>query len=154
LIGFLSLWIKKIENFILKLFIKTLNFVTKKNYTLGGRTENYLKQTFMSFFYKGGALILSFLMVPLNLEYLGNLKYGIWATLFSIISWVTFFDLGLGNGMKNKVTEALSKKDFQSAREYISTAYFLIGGFCLTALYRRFFSPGGENGYIYYLKLR
>ncbi len=128
--------------------------MTKKNYTLGGRTENYLKQTFMSFFYKGGALILSFLMVPLNLEYLGNLKYGIWATLFSIISWVTFFDLGLGNGMKNKVTEALSKKDFQSAREYISTAYFLIGGFCLTALYRRFFSPGGENGYIYYLKLR
>ena len=37
-----------------------------------------------------------------------------------------YFDFGLGNGLRNKLAEALAKDDFELAKSYVSTAYFLI----------------------------
>lgn len=72
------------------------------------------------------SIAISFLLIPLALNYLNPVKYGIWITLTSVISWFAFFDLGLGNGLKNKLAEALAKNDRELARTYISTSYVLI----------------------------
>ncbi len=53
--------------------------------------------------------------------------FGIWATMLTLISWVMLFDLGIGNGLKNKVSESLAKNDASLATAYISTAYVVIG---------------------------
>lgn len=37
-----------------------------------------------------------------------------------------FFDLGLGNGLRNKLAEALAKNDNELARTYISTSYAIM----------------------------
>jgi O-antigen/teichoic acid export membrane protein len=66
------------------------------------------------------------LAMPLGLQYLGSSDYGIWLTIFSVISWVSFFDLGITNGLKNRLSEALSAKDILSAVRYLSTAYALL----------------------------
>jgi O-antigen/teichoic acid export membrane protein len=50
-------------------------------------------------------------------------KYGIWLTLSSTLAWITFFDIGLGNGLRNKLAEAIARQDTQLARAYVSTAY-------------------------------
>ncbi|GAA4268741.1 O-antigen export protein [Hyunsoonleella aestuarii] len=55
-----------------------------------------------------------------------NENYGIWLTLSSVIGWFTFFDIGLGNGLRNRLTEALTVGDFRLARAYVSSAYFTI----------------------------
>lgn len=68
----------------------------------------------------------SFLIVPLTLGYLNNEVYGIWMTLTSILYWFSFFDIGLGNGMRNYLTEAISRKDFAKARGYLSTTLLLV----------------------------
>lgn len=64
-----------------------------------------------------------FLFVPLLLGYLNPVRYGIWITVGSVINWFYFFDIGLGNGLRNKLAEAFAKNENDIARIYISTAY-------------------------------
>jgi O-antigen/teichoic acid export membrane protein len=91
------------------------------------RTSVVIRQALYSFLLKGVSVIISFIYVPLLLNYLDNEKYGIWLTLVTVTNWVTLFDIGLGNGLRNKLTEALADKDLQLGRTYISTTYALLG---------------------------
>lgn len=69
---------------------------------------------------------LSYISVPIILNYLGTDNYGVWITIFSILSWVFTFDIGVGNGLKIRLTEALTQNDVKSAQKIISTAYIII----------------------------
>lgn len=57
---------------------------------------------------------------------LGQQEYGYWLTIHSVLSWFALFDLGLGNSLRNSLTEAVSKQDYKKAKEYISTAYVVV----------------------------
>ena len=99
----------------------------KKLSTLDDRSKKAYKNVVGSVALKGISMVVSLLLVPLTIEYVSPDKYGIWLTLSSIVSWLGFFDIGLSNGTKNKVTESLAKNDSIAAREYVSTSYFVIG---------------------------
>ena len=75
-----------------------------------------------------------YLTIPYLLKYLGTDNYGIWVTIFSVINILFFVDAGIGNGLKTRLTEALSKKNSQLAKEYIGTAYGLIFGISILFL--------------------
>jgi O-antigen/teichoic acid export membrane protein len=79
-----------------------------------------------SFLLKGISIFIGLLFVPLLLDYLDTERYGIWLTVTSIVSWFTFFDAGLGNGLRNKLTETLAKGQTVLAKEYVSTTYAII----------------------------
>jgi O-antigen/teichoic acid export membrane protein len=79
-----------------------------------------------SFFLKGVSIIISFLLVPMSLDYINPTRYGIWLTLSSVLGWFAFFDIGLGNGLRNKFAEALANSDLESARSYVSTTYAIL----------------------------
>jgi O-antigen/teichoic acid export membrane protein len=68
------------------------------------------------------------LIVPLTLGYLGPEEYGIWITLSSILTWVTYLDLGIGNGLRVKLAEAFAVSDFNKGKIYVSTSYALFSG--------------------------
>lgn len=93
------------------------------------RTHNYIKQIKGSFVFKSLAIVASYSIIPLMVSYLGHEQYGIWSTLLSIMSWVVFFDLGIGIGLRNKVAEALAKDNIIEASGYISSGYTLIAIF-------------------------
>ena len=71
------------------------------------------------------SMVISYIYVPIVLNYLGAEKYGIWSTILTILSWISYFDIGIGNGLRNRLTESLSKKDGQS-RKLVSSAYAFI----------------------------
>lgn len=96
------------------------------------RTRNYFHQVNSSVVFKGLAVAASFFAVPLMIRYLGQEQYGIWSTLLSIMSWVVFFDLGIGNGLRNKLAESLAKNQIADAVGYISSGYTWIGTISLT----------------------
>ena len=75
------------------------------------------------FVLKGFAMSVSFLYVPLLLNSLSSDSYAIWLTLTSMVSWIAMLDIGLGNGLRNKLSEALASNDYKLSRTYISTAY-------------------------------
>jgi O-antigen/teichoic acid export membrane protein len=91
------------------------------------RSLNYLNQLKGSALYKIGAIAATFLALPLMIKYLGAEQFGVWATMLTLITWVMLFDLGIGNGLKNKVAESLAQNNTEQAAEYVSTAYGLIG---------------------------
>lgn len=91
------------------------------------RTRNYVRQIKGAVVYKAVAMLASFLAIPLMIRYLGQEQFGVWSTLLSVMSWIVFFDLGIGNGLRNKVSEALAKNEKTEAANYIASGYSLIG---------------------------
>lgn len=79
-----------------------------------------------SFFVRGISIASSFFLVPLTIGYISSELYGVWLTLSSIMTWLTFMDIGFAQGMKNKVTEALARNEWDKARSLVSTTYFMI----------------------------
>lgn len=78
---------------------------------------------------KGLSIIVSLITLPLYLEYIEDKSLlGVWFTIVSILTWILTFDLGLGNGLRNKLTIALGQKDFEASKSYISSAYSTIFG--------------------------
>lgn len=84
-------------------------------------------------------------LVPVTLNYLGKEDYGIWLTLASILSWLINLDFGIGNGLRNKLAEALAHNDIKLARIYISTAYTIFGIGITGAIIIYFFAHGFIN---------
>lgn len=91
------------------------------------RSKNYIKQLKGSFIFKGLAIFASFLLIPLIIKYLGIEQYGIWSTLLSIASWIILFDIGIANGLRNKISESLAEENKLKTKHYISTAYIILG---------------------------
>lgn len=91
------------------------------------RTKNIAKHIGWSMFFKVGSIIANFLLVPLTINYLDTENYGVWLVLSSFISWFSFFDIGLGNGLRNKFAESKTLGNHKDAQAFVSTAYFTIG---------------------------
>lgn len=80
---------------------------------------------------RGVSILVSLLLVPLTISYISSELYGIWLTLSSIIHWIGFFDIGFGNGLRNKLTESIALGNFKKGKIYVSTTYMLM--FCIFA---------------------
>ena len=98
------------------------------------RTTKAFKNIVASIFLKGGSILISLILVPLTLSYLDPYEYGVWLTLSSIMTWIYVLDVGLGNGLRNKLTEAVALGDKILARIYVSTTFFSLS-FLVTFLY-------------------
>lgn len=72
------------------------------------------------------SMLLSFVYVPLLISYLGVEKYGLWATILTVISWINYCDIGIGQGLRNLLTIELTKKEYEQAKSSISTAYVIL----------------------------
>ena len=98
--------------------------------TVEGRAQERLRRaglTALVSLAAQGVGILAFLIsVPLALNYLGAERYGIWLAISSLMAVLGFMDLGIGNGLLNKLTEAIGKDDDQSIKIYISSAFYLV----------------------------
>jgi len=84
------------------------------------------KQIIFTFILKGISILINLAYVPLLLDYLGTEEYGIWLTISSIVVWFGFFDIGLGNGLRNNFATAIANGDHKLARIYVSTTYALL----------------------------
>ncbi|HNR16309.1 MAG TPA: lipopolysaccharide biosynthesis protein [Chitinophagaceae bacterium] len=101
-----------------------INNLINKGHSRSVRTK---KNIILAVIVKGLSILVSLLMVPLTLDYLDSTKYGIWLTLSSFIGWFTFFDIGLGHGLRNRFAEAVARGKYKLARIYVSTTYAVLG---------------------------
>jgi O-antigen/teichoic acid export membrane protein len=79
-----------------------------------------------AFIFKGSSIAISLVLVPLTIHYVNKTQYGVWLTLSSIIGWFSFFDIGFGHGLRNKLTEAISKGQYKLSKIYVSTTYAIL----------------------------
>ncbi|MDI3527899.1 MAG: hypothetical protein PWR03_2083 [Tenuifilum sp.] len=90
------------------------------------RTKLLFKNIVSGFFIKGGSIVCNFLLVPLTIDYVNVTTYGIWLTLSSIIGWASFFDVGLGHGLRNRFAESIALGQKEQAKHYVSSAYYML----------------------------
>ena len=99
-----------------------------------GRNKILVRNILFSAILKVIGLATSLLVVRVTLHYLNNEIYGIWMTITSIIYWISVFDIGMGNGMRNYMTMAISKNNYPEARAYLSTTLFALTVIALVAV--------------------
>jgi len=90
------------------------------------RTALLQKNVIVAFVLQGGTSLLSIYLVRLSLEYLGKQDYGIWVTIGSVITWFQVFEIGLTDGLRNRLSVCLAQNDFEYGRKYLSTTYALM----------------------------
>lgn len=99
----------------------------RKFFTKGHeRSIRARKNIVQSLLIKSGGVVVSFALIPLTIKYIGSTNYGIWLTLSSIITWAALFDLGLGNGLKNKLAEDIALNNMARAKSYVSSTYAML----------------------------
>ena len=78
---------------------------------------------------KSFSLMLNIISISAYLHFFsGNFEiYGVWLTIVSILNWVLTFDLGIGNGLRNRLVRAISAGDTEEQRTLISSGYILLG---------------------------
>lgn len=103
-----------------------------KSANTNSRSSMLHKNILFSGVLKAIGLITSLVIVPVTINYLNDEVYGVWMTITSVLYWITTFDIGLGNGMRNYLTEALSKGDTALGRSYLSTTLILLSLIALT----------------------
>ncbi len=87
---------------------------------------NLKKNIGANFIFKGLSVLISFIYTPIFLAYMGDLRYGVWAIITSISSWLSLSDAGIGNGLKNKLAEKLAREDYNASRGLIITSYLIL----------------------------
>ena len=104
--------------------IKTRLQTTVKKVLSDKDERNLLLQIVTAFAVKGLALLISFFSMPLYIRFFDNDEVlGLWYTILSLLAWVNICDLGLGNGLRNRLTQALAAGDKKLGKKYISSTY-------------------------------
>lgn len=106
------------------------------------RTGTIKRNIWQSFLAKGISILASLILVPISIGYISSEMYGVWLTLTSIIAWFSFFDIGFGNGLRNKLAEAIALSDYERGKGYVSTTYFYLAIiFVMLAIIMYFICP-------------
>lgn len=91
------------------------------------------KNAYMSVIFKGMEYLLAFFTTPVLLSCLGDYKYGVYTTALSFVSWIYYFDFGIGSGLRNKVSEYIVKDEYDEAHKSINVAYVLVSLISISA---------------------
>jgi len=95
------------------------------------RTLRIQRNIAWSLLIKTVSALTNLIIVPLCIDFVDSSQYGVWLTLNSIVMWIFVFDLGLGNGLRNRFADAVANGKTKAARIYVSTTYFTITAFVI-----------------------
>ena len=97
------------------------------NFFRGDKRMSLIKKNIASaLLIKGWSCLIQFLVVPLSLNCLTKYEYGIWLTINSLLLGIDAIDVGLGNGLRNRLAQMMANGDKESARKQVSTTFFLL----------------------------
>lgn len=104
------------------------------------RSRLIVKNVLASFLIKVWAAVVVLLMVPLSLKCLGVYQNGVWLTISSLLVWIDQMDIGLGNGLRNRLAAHVAHEEMTEARMVVSSTVAMLAGiviliiFCITPI--------------------
>ena len=103
-----------------------LHQISKNTFSGNSRSAVVRRNIAGSLFLKGISILVSLLLVPATIGYVNAELYGVWLTLASTMTWLSFADVGFTQGLKNKLTEAIAHNDWDRGKSLVSTTYFMM----------------------------
>jgi O-antigen/teichoic acid export membrane protein len=85
-------------------------------------------------FAKAINILITLILTPLLLNYLGDIQFGIFSTIYSFYIINNILDLGLGMYLQNKIPELTYSEDKLLLHRAISTVFFALTGIALLLL--------------------
>lgn len=86
----------------------------KKLNSLSGNSRIVLKNSVAAILIKGAGVIISVLSMPAFLRYFDDKAVlGVWYTILGVVTWIDFFDLGIGNGLRNSLVDSFNARHFR-----------------------------------------
>jgi len=98
----------------------------QKLYINKSKEGNILKNITYLFVFKIISILTGLLIVPMSIKFIDSKQYGLWLTIGSIASWFSFFDIGFGNGLRNKFTFYKATGNLKELRLIVSTTYISV----------------------------
>lgn len=89
-------------------------------------TSNMKKNSIWMLIIKGLSLLISLAYVPMILNAVEKNDYGVFLTLTSLVHWVAMLDIGLGNGLRNKIPGFIVSGRADKAKEAVSSCYVVL----------------------------
>lgn len=87
-------------------------------------TKSIIINVLCSFGIKGISMFIGLFTTPAYIKYFNdNEIMGVWFTVLSVLAWMLNFDMGIGNGLRNKLVGAIKQDDSDEAKKYVSSAY-------------------------------
>lgn len=90
--------------------------------------NSILKKSGLGLLFTISSTILGVVNISLLINWIGQDIYGNWVTLYSICSWINYFDGGIGNSIRNELSKSLLKDNTILSRKIISTGYISLFG--------------------------
>ena len=94
--------------------------------TSNHRSSLLQKNIISSFLIKGWSAVVVLMMVPLTLNCLGDYQNGVWLTISSVLVWIDQMDIGLGNGLRNKVAEYMAHGETERTKRLVSSTFAML----------------------------
>jgi O-antigen/teichoic acid export membrane protein len=88
--------------------------------------KSYKREIIFNYSFKIAAILLGLVSTRLNIKYLGNDLYGLWATVISIVSWFNLGDLGISNGFRNELAKAIGENDSEKIEKLTNSVFSIM----------------------------
>ncbi len=89
------------------------------------RDKIIYKNTILNYIGRIVYYIISFITVPLALTYMGKERFGIYQIILTFLSWASIANLGVGNGLRNKISEFIGNNREGELRGIIGSAFYI-----------------------------
>jgi O-antigen/teichoic acid export membrane protein len=96
----------------------------------GRHRERYRRAgltTLLSMFSRVVALMVIFVSMRVALPYLGEARFGVWATISSLAAVLMIFDFGIGNSMVSRVAGLAAQSEWATLRKLIISGLSVLG---------------------------
>jgi len=122
----------------------------------GQRSLTLRKNVITSAFYKGINVVFTFMLVRFTIEFAGQEKYGIWLSILSFLTWFSAIEVGISNGIRNRITTYFSDEKFKLIQAIVAKGFrslitiysLLIVSLTISIIFfpiEELFTPSNEN---------
>lgn len=99
------------------------------------RSVKMYKNTIAMIGIRGISILLTLISTPIMLHHVNRADYGVLLTLTSIVAWVGCMDIGIGNGLRNKLSEYIAIGSLSEAKKAVSSCYATLSLYVLALLF-------------------
>ena len=111
--------------------------MSKKAYTGNpGELDSIVRRNAVgAYLVKGGSVVVGLISIPAYMSYFDAYEsLGVWYTILSILSWVSLFDFGMANGLRNVLASSIALNDYDKSSRLVSSAYAFMSIICLVLM--------------------